>query len=86
MSYGDESDKKHTKFKDVVLPPGLLDKSKDDVVATTPREPEVKSTESAAQGEARNSNPSSGKETWNRKLRPRHRGVVRKYFGQANSE
>jgi hypothetical protein len=88
MSYGNESDKKNTKFKDVILPPGLLDEPKNDVVATTPREPEVNPAESAPRSAARASDASSGRETWERKLRPRHRGVVRRYFDgkAANSE
>ena len=71
MTWGDESDKANTKFKEVVLSKGTLDKPKDEVIGVTANTPDVDVAESA---------PSAGKDTWNRKVRPRHRNAVRKYF------
>lgn len=86
LTYGDDADKKNTRFQDVVLPPGMLDKPKEEVIATTPQEPEVDPAASAPRNAERTSDPSSGKETWNRKLRPRHRSVVRGYFDSERKE
>ena len=74
------SDEKNTKFKQVVLPPGFLVEPKDEVIGITPTAPTDELATSAPRNSRRLSDPASGKETWNRKLRPRHRSVVRKYF------
>jgi hypothetical protein len=58
LTWGEESDLAGVKFKETVLPPGIQDSPKDEVL----------------QGAA------SGSAAWNRKLSPRHREVVRKYF------
>ena len=81
ITWGDESDAANTKFKEVVLPPGSLDEQSQETVAVTPAAPEVAPAETAPRNARRLIDPASGKETWNRKLRPRHRKVVRKYFG-----
>ncbi|MEX2287488.1 MAG: hypothetical protein WD648_10390 [Planctomycetaceae bacterium] len=86
MSYGDKADDKNTKFKDVVLPPGFFDEPKNDIIATTPQAPDVDPAADAPRSARRLSDPAAGKETWNRKLRPRHRGVVRGYFDSGNNE
>ena len=80
ISYGDESTKDDTKFKESILPPGMLDKPRDESVGVSASVPEVKPADSAPRSRARKNNPSSGRETWSRELRPRHRKVVRKYF------
>ncbi len=80
MTWGDESDKKNSKFKEAVLPPGLLDLPRDEVIGITRSEPEVEPAESAPRGPRRLVDPASGSETWKRKVSPRHREVVKKYF------
>jgi len=80
MMWGEESDLANTKFKEVVLPPGVLDDPSEEVLGLTFKEPEVNPAESAPRQELRKSDPSAGRATWDRKLNPRHRDVVRKFF------
>jgi hypothetical protein len=80
MSWGDESDAAGTKFKETVLPPGLLDQPKEEIMGLTRSAPEVDPATAVSRGAARSTDPTAGRETWNRTLRPRHRSVVRKYF------
>lgn len=80
LTWGDESTEENVKFKETVLPPGMLDKPRDEVVGVTVAAPETDVAESAPRSAARNSTAASGDETWKSTLRPRHRNVVRKYF------
>ena len=86
MAWGDESDDAGILFKETVLPPGMQEDPKDDVIGITRSEPEVDPATSAPRKAARANDPAAGRETWNRKLRPRHRGAVRKFFDSAESE
>lgn len=81
ITFGDESDASGLKFKEVVLPPGTLDDPENRVLKITSRAPQVDPAVRAARGVARDQGPTAGGASWNRRLRPRHRGVVRKYFG-----
>lgn len=80
ITFGDESDERGTKFKEVVLPPGFLDDPKNEVLGITRSAPEEAPAESAPRDVQRQFDPSAGRETWSRQLRPRHRSVVRGYF------
>jgi hypothetical protein len=80
LTWGDESDAEGTKFKETVLPPGMQDQPKEEVLAITKSAPEVDPAASQPRSAARDSDPTAGRETWSRTLRPRHRGVVRKFF------
>ncbi len=80
ISYGDESTKEGTAFKETILPPGMLDKPREQSIGVSASVPEVNPADSAPRNAARANDPSSGRETWSRELRPRHRKVVRKYF------
>ena len=80
LTWGEESDLANTKFKELVLPPGFKEDPKDEVVAVTKSAPDVDPAANVAHGVRRLFDPSAGKETWNRKLRPRRRRVVRNYF------
>lgn len=82
MSWGDESDRQGVKFKETVLPPGFKDAPKEDVQGVTLNAPEVNPAASAPRAAGRETDAATGKETWNRKLRPRHREVVREFFGE----
>lgn len=86
MSWGDESDDANSKFKEMVLPPGYLDQQKDELSGMTRRAPEVNPSDSAPRNAARQSDPSAGRETWNRDLRPKHRQVVRDFFDSPSSQ
>jgi hypothetical protein len=81
MAWGDESDDSNTKFKEVVLPPGVLDEEPGETIATSLMAPDATPAASAPRSARHLSDPSTGRETWNRELRPRHRKVVRDYFG-----
>ncbi|MBX3439658.1 MAG: hypothetical protein KF861_19370, partial [Planctomycetaceae bacterium] len=86
LTWGDESDLAGTKFKETVLPPGMQDMPKDDVLSVTQSAPEVDPAMSAPRAAARSVDPAAGRETWNRTLRPRHRDAVRQYFDAATRE
>ncbi|MCA8985050.1 MAG: hypothetical protein R3C12_24135 [Planctomycetaceae bacterium] len=80
MIWGAESDLANTKFKEIVLPPGTLDDPSEQILGLTYKEPEVNVAETAPRGELRETDPSAGRATWDRKLNPRHRETVRKFF------
>lgn len=82
LTFGDESNENGTKFKETVLPPGFLDKPRDEVVGVTVALPDVKPTDSVPRNTARGSETTTGNETWSRNLRPRHRSVVKNYFSE----
>ncbi|MBB02188.1 MAG: hypothetical protein CMJ47_06050 [Planctomyces sp.] len=80
MYWGEESDLAGSKFKEVVLPPGILDDPSEELLGLTFKEPEAKPADSAPRQAVRENDPSAGRATWDRKLNPRHRDVVRKFF------
>ena len=80
LTFGDESDEDQAKFKETVLPKGLGDESKDEVVSIQKRDPTVQPIDPAARTAARGGEAASGSTTVNRNLSPRHRNVIRKYF------
>jgi hypothetical protein len=81
MSYGNESDEQAAKFKETVLPPGFLDQPNDSPLGMTASAPQVEPTASNSRNTAHNVGSATGKTAWDRPLRPRHREVVRGYFG-----
>lgn len=80
LNYGHETDEQGIKFKETVLPKGFLDDPSEEVLRLSFSPPEVDVAESAPRSAARESDPSTGRATWNRKLSPRHRDVVKEYF------
>lgn len=80
MTWGDEADAKGTQFKEVILPPGFADKPKDEIAGIQLIAPNEEAPATAAKGSQRQMDASTGNATWNRKLSPRHRNVVRKFF------
>lgn len=80
MSYGDEASENGVKFKETILPPGFADKPKDEIAGVQLIAPNEDPAAAAVKGGQRTIDPSSGNATWNRKLSPKHRNVVRKYF------
>lgn len=81
MTFGKESDRQGTKFKEVALPKGALDDPGSQLLKVTRGDPRVDPADSAPRNTRKNQGSASGRTTWNRRLRPRHRGVVQKYFG-----
>ena len=81
ISFGDESDAQGVKFQEVVLPPGTLADPEHRVLKLTSKAPQVDPGAAAGRRGGRVQGPAAGGATWNRRLRPRHRGVVKKYFG-----
>ena len=79
LEFGDMSSSQGTKFKETILPPGYLDKPRDEVLSVTAATPEVKPAESAPRNAARPNEAASGNEAWNRSVRPRHRNAVKSY-------
>jgi hypothetical protein len=84
MSWGDESDPAGVRFRETVLPPGMLDEVRDEVEGITRVAPEVEVAEPSPRSESGSRAPTAGRETWDRTLRPRHRDVVRKYFDRVS--
>lgn len=82
LEFGDMSSSQGTKFKESILPPGFLDKPRDEVLSVTAATPEVKPAEAAPRNAARASEAVSGNEAWNRTVRPRHRNAVKSYFSE----
>lgn len=80
LTWGDESDKQGTKFKEVVLPRGTQDDPKDEIVAIQKSTPIEEPGGEAPRSARRADEAAAGQATWNRKLNPRHRNAVRKYF------
>lgn len=81
LTYGRESDEQAAKFKETVLPPGFLDKPNDEAVGVTASAPKVEPVGPEARNTARATGTATGNAIWDRPLRPRHREVVRDYFG-----
>ena len=86
LTWGDESTLENTKFKESVLPPGMLDKPRDEVVGITIAAPETDVAGSAPRSAARAATAASGDETWKGTVRPRHRSVVKRYFDKQADE
>ena len=80
LTWGDESDEQGSKFKETVLPPGFQEDPKDEVRGVSLAPPDEEPADSAPRTVERDIEPASGRETWDRRLRPRHRDVVRKFF------
>jgi hypothetical protein len=80
LTWGDESEADGIKFKESVLPPGTPDQPNKEVISQSAATPEVNPAAKAPRAALRAAEATTGQETWNRTLRPRHRAVVRKYF------
>ncbi len=86
LTWGDESTDENVKFKETILPPGSEDLPRDEVIGLTISEPDDEAAASAPRSAARGSTAASGDEIWRRRIRPRHRAVVRGYFDREKSE
>ncbi len=80
LTWGDEAQADGAKFKEVVLPPQSPDQPNKEVVRQSASAPEVAPAASAPRGAARAAGPETGRQAWNRALRPKHRAAVRSYF------
>lgn len=81
MTWGDETDAKKMKFKEVLLPPGFLDKPKDEIAGIQFVAPNDDAPATAAKRALQSGKKSLGDATWERRLSPKHRNVVKQYFG-----
>lgn len=82
LTWGDESDPDGVKFKETVLPPGMADKPREETLGVSAAAPIVDPAASAPRAADRADAVTSGDETWNRNVRPRHRPVLKKYFNE----
>jgi hypothetical protein len=80
LTWGQESDERKAKFKQVVLPPGFEDPESAAVVGESVVAPEAQPAETADRSSTRTFDPATGRESRRQALRPRHREVVRQYF------
>lgn len=80
MTWGDEASDKGVQFKEIALPPGFSDNPKDEIAEIKFIAPNDEPAAAVTKGTARSMDASSGDASWNRRLSPRHRNVVRKYF------
>lgn len=79
MTWGEESDEQGMKFRDVLVPPGAPDPD-GELLKTRLVEPVVDPLAPEGRSTARDAAETTG-EGWRRELRPRHRDIVKKYFG-----
>lgn len=86
LTWGDESTRENTRFKETILPPGSEDLPQDQVIGLTVAVPDDEAASSAPRSAARGASAATGDETWRRKIRPRHRAIVRGYFDSAKSD
>ena len=87
--WGKESEERQAKFKQVVLPPGFLDKATNQVAGVTPGNRPTRTvlpSDNVADELPTEFQPATGREVRSRELRPRHRSVVKKYFQQSDDE
>lgn len=80
LTWGSESDEQGIKFKAVVLPPGFQEDPQEEVLGVRLTAPPVNPAPPSERSAARRFDPATGRETWDRQLRPRHKGVVKHYF------
>lgn len=80
LTWGNESDEHGIRFKQTVLPPGFLEDPKDEVIGVRLTAPKVEPAGSAERAAARDVDPTTGRETWDRRLRPRHQQAVKQFF------
>jgi hypothetical protein len=80
LTWGEESTEQGVKFKETALPPGFLEDPKEEIVGVRLSAPKVDAAESAPAGALREFQTATGRETWQRKLRPRHKEVVKEFF------
>ncbi|WP_339908737.1 hypothetical protein [Symmachiella dynata] len=80
MSWGDESDQQGVKFKESVLPQGFREQAKDEIDSIKASAPDVDPAAAAPRSAAHDSAASAGSTTVQRRLSPKHRAAVRKYF------
>lgn len=83
--WGDESGENGVKFEATPLPAGEVDEAADEVLGLTRRAPEVEAESAAARNAGRDRGATAEGSTARRKLRPRHRDVVRDYFATEES-
>ncbi|MAG92323.1 MAG: hypothetical protein CMJ48_01020 [Planctomycetaceae bacterium] len=62
------------------MPPGFLEDPDNTVIREKLSAPIVEPDASAPRSARRSLDPAAGRDTWNRKVRPRHRSVVKRYF------
>lgn len=75
-----EEDERASAFKNIVLPPGYLDDANKETLGAVKSAPSVDPDATATRAPTRLTDPAAGRETWKRRLRPRHQQAVRKYF------
>jgi hypothetical protein len=82
LTWGDEAEANGAKFKEIVLPPGTPDEPNKEVISQSASAPEVEPAADAPRAGGQAAGPETGRQTWNRTLRPRHRAAVRRYFDE----
>lgn len=83
LKWGEESQEKQAKFKQVVLPPGFAEDPKNQTQAGTKRQTSSRTgrpSENVATELPTDFESTTSGEIRSRELRPRHRAVVKKYF------
>ena len=82
LTFGEESELQQKKFKQVVLPPGFEKQPGETTIGISARTPEAEPAASATRSEQRDFSATAGGTAWQRDFRPKHRSVVRQYFGR----
>ena len=80
LKFGKEAEEQGIKFREVALPESDGEDPQDETIGQTFSAPEVDPSLPGARDKSRATGSGVGAESWNRKLRPRHRSVIQKYF------
>ena len=80
MTWGDESTKQGVRFKEMEIPQGVPDRD-GELLRSRLTEPQADPVAPSGRAAARTSTETVGGEAAKQNLRPRHREVIKKYFG-----
>ncbi len=80
LTWGEESDEQGIKFREVAIPQGVPDEE-GELLRTRITKPNADPVAPNGRSAARSVGDTAGGQGWKQPLRPRHREVVKKYFG-----
>lgn len=89
IRWGDKTENRQEKFKQVVLPPGYVDDPENQVAGSSPDKSAsgtARPSENVASKKPTQFESAAGGEVRSRELRPRHRAIVKKYFQKGAEE
>lgn len=85
MTWGDESDEQGIKFREMEIPQGVPDRE-GELLQTKLTAPQEEAIAPKGRSTARNTTDAISGQAAKQNLRPRHREVVKKYFGSGGED